>query len=30
MIGQTYSVAGTGGRLDASAVSGGENLGEIN
>ena len=30
LIGQTYSVAGTGGRLDASAVSGGENLGEIN
>ena len=30
LIGQTYSVAGTGGRLDASAVDGGENLGEIN
>ena len=29
-IAQTYSVAGTGGRLDASAVSGGENLGEMN
>jgi len=29
-IGRTYSVAGTGGRLDASAVSGGENIGELN
>ena len=29
-IAKTYSVAGTGGRLDASAVSGGENIGEIN
>lgn len=29
MIGKTYSVAGTGGRLDASASSGGENVGEI-
>ncbi len=29
-IAKTYSVAGTGGRLDASAVSGGENVGEIN
>lgn len=28
-VDQTYSVAGTGGRLDASAVSGGDNLGEI-
>ncbi|MDB3979250.1 efflux RND transporter permease subunit [Pseudomonadales bacterium] len=26
---RTYSVAGTGGRMDASAVSGGENLGRI-
>lgn len=29
-IAKTYSVAGTGGRLDASASSGGENMGEIN
>lgn len=27
---RTYSVAGTGGRLDARAVSGGENIGELN
>ncbi len=27
---KTYSVAGTGGRMDASAVSGGENVGEFN
>jgi len=26
---RTYSVSGTGGRLDASAVSGGENLGDL-
>jgi len=26
----TYSVAGTGGRLDASSASGGENVGELN
>ena len=30
LVGKTYSVAGTGGRLDASAVSGGENIGELN
>lgn len=29
-IEKTYSVAGTGGKLDASAVSGGENIGELN
>ena len=29
MVERTYSVAGTGGRMDASAVSGGENLGSI-
>ena len=28
-VARTYSVAGTGGRMDASAVSGGENLGRI-
>lgn len=28
-IARTYSVSGTGGRLDASAVSGGENLGNL-
>ena len=28
-VARTYSVAGTGGRMDASAVSGGENLGSI-
>ncbi|MEX2327042.1 MAG: efflux RND transporter permease subunit, partial [Pseudomonadales bacterium] len=27
---KTYSIAGTGGRLDASSVSGGENVGELN
>ncbi len=27
---RTYSVAGTGGKLDASAISGGENVGELN
>ena len=30
IIEKTYAVAGTGGRLDASAVSGGENIGELN
>ena len=30
LVEKTYSVAGTGGRLDASAVSGGENIGELN
>jgi len=30
VIDKTYSVAGTGGRLDASAVSGGENIGGLN
>jgi len=29
-IDRTYAVAGTGGKLDASAVSGGENIGELN
>ena len=28
-VARTYSVAGTGGRMDASAVSGGENLGSV-
>ncbi|MEE2914341.1 MAG: efflux RND transporter permease subunit [Pseudomonadota bacterium] len=30
LLDKTYSVAGTGGRMDASAVSGGENVGEFN
>ncbi|HAK52786.1 MAG TPA: acriflavin resistance protein [Gammaproteobacteria bacterium] len=30
IVEKTYAVAGTGGRLDASAVSGGENIGELN
>ena len=30
VVDKTYAVAGTGGRLDASAVSGGENIGEVN
>ncbi len=29
-VAKTYSVAGTGGRLDASAVSGGQNVGQLN
>ena len=29
-VAMTYSVAGTGGRLDASAATGGENVGELN
>lgn len=29
-VAMTYSVAGTGGRLDASSASGGENVGELN
>lgn len=30
VIDMTYSVAGTGGKLDAAAVTGGENIGELN
>lgn len=29
-VARSYAVSGTGGRLDASAVSGGENIGELN
>ena len=30
VIDKTYAIAGTGGRLDASSVGGGENIGELN
>ncbi|MEE2736403.1 MAG: efflux RND transporter permease subunit [Pseudomonadota bacterium] len=30
LVDKTYAIAGTGGRLDASSVGGGENIGEIN